>query len=313
MTRDDRVAVVPYTREELGVLPGHLRLVRWGDDEEEPPAEIGEARFYVPPYLRSFDPRTLEVMASMPHLEVVQTLTAGFEHVVPHLPHGVTLCNARGLHDTATAELAVALTLAAQNDLVGFARDADDHRWDFRQRRGLADQTVLVVGYGAIGQAISRRLAPFECQVVPVARTPRPATGSEPAVAGWHELPALVPQADIVVLIVPGNAETRHLVDAEFLARMRDGALLVNVARGAVVDTDALLAELQSGRLRAAVDVTDPEPLPAGHPLWEAPNLLLTPHVGGWSGAFRPRAEALLAAQLRRWAAGEPLSNVVAS
>jgi phosphoglycerate dehydrogenase-like enzyme len=125
------------------------------------------------------------------------------------------------------------------------------------------------------------------------------------------ELPALLPDADVVILSTPLNEATRGLADARFLARLKDGALLVNVARGAVVDTEALLTELESGRITAALDVTDPEPLPQGHPLWHAPGVLVSPHVGGSTSAFWPRAKRLLAAQLTRFAAGEPLENVV--
>jgi phosphoglycerate dehydrogenase-like enzyme len=164
---------------------------------------------------------------------------------------------------------------------------------------------VLLVGYGAIGEAIEARLRPFEVEVVRVARRGR--DGVHPIA----ELPRLLPDADVVILIVPLTAETRGLVDADFLARMKDGALLVNVARGPVVDTDALLAELTSGRLSAAVDVTDPEPLPADHPLWDAPNLLVSPHVGGASSAMWPRAHRLVRDQLHRFADGEPLANVM--
>jgi phosphoglycerate dehydrogenase-like enzyme len=164
---------------------------------------------------------------------------------------------------------------------------------------------VLLVGYGAIGEAIEARLRPFEVEVVRVARRGR--DGVHPIA----ELPRLLPDADVVILIVPLTAETRGLVDADFLARMKDGALLVNVARGPVVDTDALLAALTSGRLSAAVDVTDPEPLPADHPLWDAPNLLVSPHVGGASSAMWPRAHRLVRDQLHRFADGEPLANVM--
>jgi phosphoglycerate dehydrogenase-like enzyme len=299
----DRRVWVPYPPADFGGLPPGLVADVYGEDDPAP-ASSPDVEFYVLPY--TFAPHTLEVMATMPRLRAVQTLTAGYEHVLPYLPAGVALCNARGLHDTATAELALALTLAAQNDLVPFDEARRAGVWDFRQRVGLADKTVLLVGYGSIGAAIARRLEVFECTVVPVARHARE------GVAGWESLPELVEQADIVILIIPATAETTGLVDAKFLARMRDGALLVNVARGAVVDTDALVAELATGRLRAALDVTAPEPLTPGHPLWSAPNLLLTPHVGGNSQAFLPRAHRLIAAQLERFASGTPLANVVA-
>jgi phosphoglycerate dehydrogenase-like enzyme len=193
-------------------------------------------------------------------------------------------------------------TLRAPTD---FVRAKERAEWAHSERQSLADKTVLIVGYGSIGAAVETRLRPFECDVLRVARRARD------GVAGFGELPTLVDWADVVVLTVPLTDQTRGLVDATFLARMRDGAVLVNVSRGAVVDTDALLAELFAGRIGAALDVTDPEPPPAGHPLWSAPNLILTPHVGGNTSAFRPRAVRLMTAQLERFARGEPLVNVV--
>lgn len=169
---------------------------------------------------------------------------------------------------------------------------------------------MLIVGYGPIGSAIEDRLAPFEvARVARVARSER--TTARGPVHRLTELPALLPEADIVVLSTPLTERTRGMVNADFLSRMKDGALLVNVARGAVVDTKALLAELDSGRLTAALDVTDPEPLPQGHPLWQAPGVLISPHVGGPTSAFLPRAERLLIAQLNRFVNREPLGNVV--
>ena len=164
---------------------------------------------------------------------------------------------------------------------------------------------MLIVGYGAIGEAIERRLLPFEVEVVRVARSARD------GVHGIDELPALLPDADVVVLVVPLTDATRGLVDAGFLARMKDGALLVNVARGAVVVTDDLVAALHSGRITAATDVTEVEPLPSDHPLWRAPGLLISPHVGGASSAMWPRAYRLVRDQLQRYADGAPLVNVM--
>jgi phosphoglycerate dehydrogenase-like enzyme len=185
-------------------------------------------------------------------------------------------------------------------------RAQERREWTFGWYPALADRRVLIVGYGAIGEAIERRLAPFEVEVVRVARTARE------GVHAIDELPALLPDADVVVLVVPLTEATRGLVDAEFLARMKDGALLVNVARGAVVVTDDLVAALHGGRISAATDVTEIEPLPADHALWSAPNLLLSPHVGGSSSAMWPRAHRLVREQLTRYAAGEPLANVMA-
>jgi len=186
-----------------------------------------------------------------------------------------------------------------------FVRAQAAAQWRSDRRESLADKTVLIVGYGQIGAAIEARIVPFEAEVLRVAR------GRRPGVHAIEELPRLLPDADVVVLILPGTAETRHLVDADFLARMKRGALLVNVARGSVVDHDALARALHDGQVRAAVDVTDPEPLPDGHPLWSAPNLLITPHVGGASSAMWPRAHRVVREQLERYVRGEPLANQV--
>ena len=219
----------------------------------------------------------------------------------------MTLCNGRGIHDASTAELALTLTLASLRGIPGFVRAQDRGEWTFGWHPALADRRVMIVGYGAVGEAIERRLEPFEVEVVRIARSARE------GVHAIDELPALLPDADVVVLVVPLTDATRGLVDADFLARMKDGALLVNVARGAVVVTDDLVAALHSGRISAATDVTEVEPLPAGHPLWSAPNLLISPHVGGSSSAMWPRAHRLVRDQLVRYAAGEPLANVMTS
>ena len=235
----------------------------------------------------------------------MQTLTAGVDNIRDHIPAGVTLCSGRGIHDASTAELALTLVLASLRGIPEFVRSHDRHEWSPGWRPALADKRVLIVGYGAVGRAVEARLVPFEVEVVRVARSAR--DGVHPIAA----LADLLPEADVVVLVVPLTTHTRGLVDAAFLARMKDGALLVNVARGPVVVTDDLVAELRSGRLHAAVDVVDPEPLPADNPLWEVPNLLISPHVGGASSAMWPRAHRLVRDQLHRFAAGEPLENVV--
>jgi phosphoglycerate dehydrogenase-like enzyme len=213
------------------------------------------------------------------------------------------------VHESSTAELALALVLASLRGIPDFVRAQDAGEWRSGFRPALADRIVLIVGHGSIGAAIEDRLTPFECEVVRVARTARD-TPRGP-VHALSELPRLLPDADVVILVTPLTDATRGLAGAEFLARLKDGALLVNVGRGPVVDTKALLAELESGRISAALDVTDPEPLPAGHPLWHAPGVLISPHVGGPTSAFLPRAKRLLRAQLRRYATGEPLENIV--
>jgi phosphoglycerate dehydrogenase-like enzyme len=292
---------VPYA-ELVSRMPAGVAVDVY-DNEPEPPATVAEVEFYVAPY--TFDHAPLRLIERMPALRVVQTQTAGYEHVLPYLPDGVTLCNAGGVHDTSTAELAVTLILASLRGIPTFVRGQDSQDWRDGWYDALADRTVLIVGYGGVGRAVDRRLAGFEVRVLRVARHARD------GVAAMSDLPTLLPRADVVVLCVPLTEETRGLVDAGFLARMRDSALLVNVARGPVVDTGALLTEVRSGRLRAAVDVTDPEPPPPGHPLWTTPGLLLSPHVGGSSSAFRPRVERVIVEQVHRYAAGQPLEYVV--
>ncbi|GAA1154636.1 2-hydroxyacid dehydrogenase [Nocardioides aquiterrae] len=298
----DRLVWLPFDPAELGDPPEGLRY-EVVDPTESIPDSVGDVRFYVPPY--QVGRRVSEVLPRMTSLEVVQTLTAGVDNIRGALPDGVLLCNGRGIHDTSTAELALTLTLASLRGVPGFVRDQDRHRWNTDWHPALADKRVLLVGYGAVGEAVERRLLPFEVEVVRVARTARD------GVHAIAELPSLLPGADVVVLVVPLTDETRGLVDAGFLAAMKDGALLVNVARGAVVDTDAVIAALHAGRVSYATDVADEEPLPEDHPLWDAPNLLVSPHVGGASSAMWPRARRLVRDQLHRYAAGEELVNVM--
>jgi phosphoglycerate dehydrogenase-like enzyme len=270
---------------------------------DELPGDPAEVVFYVPPFVAT--PRSREILAEMPNLQVVQLQVAGVDTFLPHIADGVALCNARGVHDASTAEWVVGGIIAAQREFPGFAGAQRQGRWDWHMTDALTDRTVMIVGYGSVGAAIERRLVPFETEVVRVARTAR--DGVQPVSA----LPDLLPAVDVVVLIVPSTTETTGMVGKAFLERMKDGALLVNAARGTVVDTDALLAELTSRRLRAVLDVTDPEPLPAGHPLWSAPGVFITPHVGGSTPASRRRAVALVREQVTRFAAGEPLRNVI--
>ncbi|WP_327705038.1 2-hydroxyacid dehydrogenase [Streptomyces decoyicus] len=304
---------LPIPPDEIDGLPDGLRYVHW-DAGPDYPADPARCAFYAVPYMKGAEV-SLRLLSLMSRVRVVQTLTAGVEHMLPGLqrmPAGAQLCNARGLHDTSTAELALTLILAALRDIPGFVRGQDAGEWRHGFQPALADKSVLIVGYGSIGSAIEDRLTPFECaRVARVARTARDTVRGP--VHPLSDLSALLPDADVVVLATPLTDATRGLVGPDFLARMKDGALLVNIARGAVVDTKALLAELESGRLRAALDVTDPEPLPPGHPLWHAPGVLITPHVGGPSSAFLPRAKRLLCDQLTLFAAGEPMRNVVAT
>jgi len=306
------LAWVPYAdraeaERRLNGIPAGLELDFYRADGDEFPGTIDEVAFYVLPYMKGS--AVLARAAEMPKLQVAQTLTAGYEEFLPLVPPGVTLCNAAGLHDTSTAELAIALALASGRHLDDFARNQIAGAWRFEWGRALADQRVLIIGYGHIGQAIERRLDGFE--VASVTRVARHARTGPPEVRPIDELHRLLPQADVTFLIAPHTPQTEGMIGAAELALLPDGALLVNVARGRLVDTDALVAELETGRIRAALDVTDPEPLPPDHPLWRQPGALISPHVGGASSAFFPRADRLIAAQLNRFMAGQPLENIV--
>ncbi len=293
--------------DDVGPVSG-IELVAW--DVHAAPERADELEVVVPPYLDQA--LRLDLLGGLSRLRAVQLLTAGFEQVAPHVPHGVRLCNAAGVHDASTSELTLSLILASLRGIPEFAVAQRDSTWlPTRTWPALADKRVLVVGYGQVGKAIVRRLLPFEVQVTAVASRARAGDDLVDSVHGIDELPDLLHRHDIVVLIVPLTQATTGLADAAFLAAMPDGALLVNVARGKVVDTDALLAETSTGRLRAALDVTDPEPLPADHALWKSPGVLISPHIGGASTAFRPRAVQLVGEQLERYAAGSPLANVV--
>ncbi len=272
--------------------------------EAPAPGDLDDVVFFTVPYDQPF---AVEPLARMPQVQVVQALTAGYDHLLGLLPPAAVLCNARGLHDASTAEHALALILAAQRELPRWTRAQDQHRWEHTHTRSLAGTRVLVVGYGSIGAALVTRLRACEATVTAVARRPRPGEG----VHGTADLDRLLPAADIVVLVTPLNPDTAGLLDARRLALLPDDALVVNVGRGPVLDTGAMLAEAASGRLRAALDVTDPEPLPGGHPLWACPGVIITPHVAGGAAAFYPLAAAVVADQLRRFAAGAPLANVV--
>ncbi|MFE9398867.1 2-hydroxyacid dehydrogenase [Streptomyces flavidovirens] len=302
---------LPVPAAEIEDLPEGFTYRFW-DGGQDFPADPSDCAFYVVPYMKGTE-IAVRPLAAMTSVRAVQTLSAGIDHVEPglgDLPAGVQLCNARGVHEASTAELTLALILASLRGIPGFVHGQDKEEWRAGFYPALADKSVLIVGYGSIGAAIEDRLTPFECaRVARVARSAR--TTERGPVHPLADLPGLLPSADVVILSTPLTEATQGLVNAGFLSRMKDGALLVNVSRGPVVDTKALLAELESGRLRAALDVTDPEPLPAGHPLWHAPGLLISPHVGGSTSAFMPRAKRLMAGQLTRFAAGEPLHNIV--
>ncbi len=308
----DDVLLLPWHdhRTSLGGATDDLEVHVWAEGETAPSDDVlGRVTFYVPQYLGGRV--ALEAMARMTALRTVQSLWAGVDAVWPYVPERVALHNAAGVHDASTAELAVGLALARLRGLDEFARNQTSGSWLPRRNDSIADKRVLILGFGRIGQAIEQRLAGFECEVVRVARGARTLEDGR-HVHAMSELPDLLPAVDVVILILPATPETVGLVDSSFLARMKHGALLVNVARGPVVVTDDLVAALHQGQVRAALDVTDPEPLPADHPLWSAPGVLISPHVGGNSSAFEPRARRLVAAQIRRLRAGEPLDNLLA-
>jgi phosphoglycerate dehydrogenase-like enzyme len=267
------------------------------------PESAAHVEFYVPQFFPAAEAVT--AMAQMPRLKVVQTLTAGFDRVRPHVPAGAVLCNARGVHDASTSEWVLAAILASLRQFQYFAAEQAAGRWSYRFTDCLAGKTVLIVGYGSIGKAVERRLDGFDVRVRRVARSAR--DGVSPVA----DLPQLLPEADVVILLAPTTSETIGMADSRFLSRMKDGALLVNAARGSLVVTADLVAEVSSGRLFAALDVTDPEPLQPGHPLWDRPNVLITPHVGASTPVSWLTATGFVRAQVDRYLAGQPLVNVI--
>ena len=277
------------------------------------------------------DPYSTKAIRAWPRLrgvKLVLAMMAGTEWIPGTVGPHVTICNARGAHNIATAEWTLSAILTI---LKYFPLYLDIQRSGVWRRRieasahyatitgnmsamyppvlaeELTGKKVLLVGYGAIGKEIERMLQPFAVEMLRVARRAR----SEPEVHAVSELDTLLPRADVLILILPSTAESHGLIGKRQLGLLRQGALLVNAARGPIVDTDALVEVLNSGRIRAALDVTDPEPLPEGHPLWSCPNLLLTPHIGGSTPQFAPRALRIVADELRRYMKGEPLKNVV--
>lgn len=311
--------------EHFRGFPAEVELVSLDDSVGAEEASTVEVDVWIPdPYPK----RAMKVWPRLRGVRLVLSLMAGTEWIPSTVGPRVTICNARGAHNISTAEWTLTAILATLKHLPFYEEVRRGGQWmrrfeasgryasitgDARKHyppvmlEELTGKKVLLVGHGSIGQEIERMLTPFDVDLVRVARTAR----SEPAVHAVAELDRLLPDAEIVILILPLTPENRNLMGARQLALMQQGALLVNAARGPVVDTDALVAALHSGRIRAALDVTEPEPLPDGHPLWSCPNLLITPHVAGSSPQFAPRAVATAAAELRRYMAGEPLQNVV--
>jgi phosphoglycerate dehydrogenase-like enzyme len=300
------VTVVSLPSEELrelaAPLPDGVTSILW-DTLGAPPADVAEIEFLVPQYDPT--PVAADVLARLPRLRVIQLLSAGFDPWLSATPAGVTLCNARGVHGASTAELAVMGISAALRDLPTFYDQQRRHEWSDDFTDGLPGRRVLVLGAGDIGERIATAVVAFGASATLVGRSAR--TG----VHAIAELPALLPEHDVVAIALPLDDSTRHLVDAAFLAALPDGAVVANVARGGIVDTDALLVELTTQRLRGFLDVTDPEPLPPDHPLWDAPNLIITPHIGGGTTGWIERAARLARDQIARFVAGEPLQNIV--
>jgi phosphoglycerate dehydrogenase-like enzyme len=268
------------------------------------PPEFYEAEFLVPPYDSR---RVLEALPKMEALRVIQANSSGVEWLLPHVPAGVTVCSAKGTRDVVVSEWVVAAILAMTKDLPHWQRQQEKGAWSPTLLNELAGSQILIVGYGSIGRAVEDRLRPFDVSVERIASRARP------GVYGVDRLAELLPLADTVVLLLPSTPATDGIFDEATIKRMKPGSLLVNAGRGAAVDTGALVDAVGDGRIRAALDVTDPEPLPEGHPLWNLPGVLLTPHLAGDSEAAERRVYRLVGEQVTRYVRGEPLVNVVAA
>jgi phosphoglycerate dehydrogenase-like enzyme len=266
--------------------------------------DLSEVDFYCLPYMG--DGPSVAMIAQMPRLRVLQSLSSGVDNLVGSVPEQVTLCNGSGLHhEESTAELAACLILASLRQLPAFVLEQSRHRWHHLRTESLDGKRVLLVGYGGMGKGIEQRLRPFGARITRASRTARE------GVAALSQLPRLAAEADILVVCIALTPDTTGLIGAEVLAALPDGALVVNVARGPIVDAAALAGHLTGGRLRAALDVTDVEPLPADRPEWALPNVLLTPHIGGDTFAFAQRAPGFVADQAQRHASGQVLANIV--
>lgn len=289
--------------ERLSPPPVAVSFIVWDaeDAPSETPIDLLVLRYMIAP-------TALGALAGQP-VSLVQSQTLGFDGVRENLPAGLTYCNAVDVHEASTAELTLTLVLASLRGLPELAIAQRDGHWAHAQYPGLAGRNVLLIGVGGVGRQIQQRLEPFDVELVRMARTAR--EDESGVVHGFDALPELLPAADVVILAVPLTDDTRHLVSTGFLEQLKPGSLLVNISRGPVVDTDALADRVARGLVRAAIDVTDPEPLPAGHPLWSLPGVIITPHVGGHTGAMAGRVDRLILEQIRRLQAGERPQNVV--
>ncbi len=289
--------------EALGGVPDGVEFIDW-DLSGPPPRD--EIDLVVSPYL--VGPHVLTQLEGL-STRLVQSPMVGYDGVAAYLPPGQTFANAASVHETSTSELTVALVLAAQRGIPDFVRSAARGRWEREWHQSLADRRVLLIGYGGVGRAIEERLLPFEVILTRVAHHARFDERGE--IFSVDSLDELLPAAEIVIVAVPLSEDTTGMVDDAFLSHMHDGALFVNISRGPVADTDALLKHASSGRLRLALDVTDPEPLPDGHPLFALTNVLISPHVGGATSAAMPRLARLLREQITRLLEGKEPLNVV--
>ena len=266
-------------------------------------SDLSEITFYVPTYMGGRP--ALELTKKMPNLKILQMPNAGYDDAIEYVREGMTLCNGKSIHDDSTAELAVGLTIASLRGFPDFIRNQDKSAWVHVKNQSINDKKIGIVGFGSIGKTIAKMLAGFAVEIVPFTQSGRDNTIS------ITDLDQHLPTLDIVILILPLTAESKHLFNAKRLGLMKNGSLLVNVARGPIVETDALVKELNSGRITAALDVTDPEPLPSDHPLWQAKGVLISPHVGGNTSAFEKRAKKLIESQLQLLLEGKSLNNII--
>jgi phosphoglycerate dehydrogenase-like enzyme len=266
-------------------------------------SDLSEITFYVPTYMGGR--AALELTKKMKNLKVLQMTNAGYDDAIEYVREGITLCNGKSIHDDSTAELAVGLTIASLRGFPDFVRNQDKSAWVHVKNQSINDKKIGIIGFGSIGSTIAKMLSGFSVEIIPFTQSGRDNT------IAISNLDKHLPTLDVVILILPLTAESKHLFNAKRLSLMKDGSLLVNVARGPIVDTDALVKELNSGRITAALDVTDPEPLPSDHPLWKAKGVLISPHVGGNTSAFERRARRLIESQLQLLADGKSLNNVI--
>jgi phosphoglycerate dehydrogenase-like enzyme len=266
-------------------------------------SDLSEITFYVPTYMGGR--AALELTKKMKNLKVLQMPNAGYDDAIEYVREGITLCNGKSIHDDSTAELAVGLTIASLRGFPDFVRNQDKSAWVHVKNQSINDKKIGIIGFGSIGSTIAKMLSGFSVEIIPFTQSGRDNT------IAISNLDKHLPTLDVVILILPLTAESKHLFNAQRLSLMKAGSLLVNVARGPIVDTDALVKELNSGRITAALDVTDPEPLPSDHPLWKAKGVLISPHVGGNTSAFEKRARRLIESQLQLLAEGKSLNNVI--